>query len=157
MKHDWVALETEYIQTKISYRQMAEKYNISLGNIFNYGKKNKWVEKRKQYHDKVIAKTVNKTANFQSNKLAKLIKSADKMAGVIDGIFDDTKQFNRHIVDKGERVFKKIDTKSIRDLTAAMKDLTAVIRDLNNLPMQTDKQEAIEVILKNGMDDKWSE
>ena len=37
-------------------------------------------------------------------------------------------------------MFKKIDTKAIRDLTTAMKDLTAVIRDLNDLPSYKDRE-----------------
>lgn len=139
---DWKKLEIEYASTEISYAKMAKKYGIPPRVIAYHAKNKKWVEKRKKYKDKLATKAVNMAAEADAKKLAKVITSADKMADVIEKVFQDTEQFHRHIVqtrdgdqwDAEERVFEKIDTKAIRDMTASLKDLTSVLRSLHNLP-----------------------
>lgn len=146
--HDWTALEAEYITTKTSYRKLAEKYGISSRTITDYAKKHNWVEKRKRYCGNVVAETVAHSTKSDVNKLVSLIESADTMAGVINAVVSDTKQFNRHIVQKKEghsewseeRVFKKADTKAIRDIVASLKDLTSVIRNLNDIPTMAESE-----------------
>ena len=71
-------------------------------------------------------------------KLVSLQQSADAMSTAIARVFDDADQFHRHLVtsdfETEERVYKKIDTKAIRDLTGAMRDLAIVLRNVYNIP-----------------------
>ena len=39
-----------------------------------------------------------------------------------------------------ERLYDKVDTKAIKDLTGALKDMTLVLRNLNNLPTQAEAE-----------------
>ena len=57
--------------------------------------------------------------------------------------FEDEKQFNRYIVSEGcgdgfsetsEKIFDKVDTKALKDLTGVLKDLTGLMRDFYNIP-----------------------
>lgn len=61
------------------------------------------------------------------------------MGEVIADIFTDAEQFKRHLIPDGdysvkEKVFHKVDTKAIKDLTGALKDLAAVMRNIYDLP-----------------------
>jgi hypothetical protein len=99
-----------------------------------------------------VAETVRKVEARSSAKTAdqllRLKESAEKMSEVIVHIFDDAQQFYRHLVQEGdggsfgtdERLFRKADTKAIKDLTGAMKDLAAVIRNVNDLPTVQEAQ-----------------
>lgn len=139
---DWKQIKTEYITTDTSYRKLAKKHNIPMSTLTRIAIKEQWVEARERYKNKVVAKTVEKMANKEANKLAKIRTAADNMADVVTEIFDDPEQFHRHLVQVGvgksfdtvERVYNKIDTKAIKDITATLKDLSAVLRNIYDLP-----------------------
>ena len=67
---------------------------------------------------------------------------------MIEGVFEDGQQFHRHLVqvrqDKDEwpeeRIFDKVDSRAIKDLTGALKDMTQVLRNLYNLPTQAEAE-----------------
>jgi hypothetical protein len=144
---DWEALKTEYITTNTSYRKLAAKYGISSVTLSNHGTAEKWVEAKRQFKNKVMAKAIGNAQAREVKKLSRLRSAADQMAGVIDNVFKDTQQFNRHIVqtrdgdqwDAAERVYEKADAKAIKDLASAIKDLTAAMRNLYDLPTITEK------------------
>lgn len=141
-ERDWKQIKTEYITTDISYRKLAAKYNVPMSTLTRIAIKEKWVEGRERYKNKVVAKTVEKMATKEANKLAKIRTAADNMADVVAEIFDDPEQFRRHLVQVGvgknfetvERVYNKVDTKAIKDITATLKDLSAVLRNIYDLP-----------------------
>lgn len=159
-KNKLAKIKTEYITTDTSYRKLARKYKIPVKIISDAGKAEKWVEEKRQYNHKLSTETVKKICDEESDKLASLIKSADALAEVIQRAMEDPNQFNRVIVTKTikdkveqgnktqetiknefeERIVSKVDTKAIREMTAAIKDLTIVIRNLNNLPTQAEAE-----------------
>lgn len=139
---DWKQIKTEYITTDTSYRKLAAKYEVPMSTLTRIAIKEKWVDAKERYKNKVITKTVEKMANKEANKLAKIRTAADGMAEVVAGLFDDPEQFHRHLVQVGqgkafdtvERVYDKIDTKAIKDVTAALRDLSAILRNVYDLP-----------------------
>lgn len=139
---DWKKIKTEYITTDISQRKLAAKYNIPLSNITRRCKAEKWVEQREQYKSTVTAKAVEKTANKNANRLARLMATTTKAIDVAARAFDDEQQFNRYLVETGpkdyretvEQTFAKVDTKALRDLTTVLKDLTGLMREFYNIP-----------------------
>lgn len=149
---DWESIKTEYVTTKISYRALADKYGISCRTVFARGKREGWVQERQKHKDAVVARMVRnvqrKEASDGAKRLLQMRSAADSMSGVIAGAFDDAEQFHRHLVSirdgemtrTEERVFRKLDTKAVRDLTVAMRDLTAVLRDLYDLPTLTERE-----------------
>lgn len=140
---DWKKIETEYITTLKSYRDLAAQFDISFRSVCVYGKDHSWTDKRKKYRENVVAKAVAKTADREAGKLAKLISAADKASEAVERALSDEKQLYRYIVteknaegaeETNEYIFKKTDTKALRDIVACLKDLTTVIRNVNNLP-----------------------
>ena len=163
---NWEIIKTEYITTDISHRKLASKYSVPLSNIQRRSKAENWVDCRSQYKAKVTSKTLEKSANRESNRLAKLMDVTSKAIDVLAKTFEDNDQFNRYIVERKEKyafpayqgddtgeegevstkdllaektwseeqIFKKTDTKAIKDMTAALKDLTGLMRDFYNIP-----------------------
>lgn len=140
---DWNPIRTEYITTKCSYRQLSEKYGVSIGNISKTSVRERWKEQREQFTKKTFKKAEEKAANQEANRLARLITATTKAIDVAMEAFEDEMQFNRYIVTEGlgggatettEREFAKVDTKALKDLTGVLKDLTALMRDFYNIP-----------------------
>lgn len=151
---DWESIKTEYITTDISYRNLAEKHGVGLSTLCKRAGKEHWHQGRIKHNNKIVTKAADKIANRKINKLANLQQAADSMSTVITSVFHDAEQFNRHLVqvkykgdqteDDGtvhyvetenveERVYKKFDTKAIRDMTASIKDLALAVRNLYGL------------------------
>lgn len=140
---DWVAIKAEYIATTISQRELAEKYGVSHSTIRRRCEKESWVAARERYERDVSAKVAQKNANKEVNRLSRLIDATTKAIDVAMEAFEDEKQFNRHIVyesplpgvsEAKERVFAKVDTKALKDLTGVLKDLTGLMRDFYAIP-----------------------
>lgn len=145
-KPDWNAIRAEYLTSSISYRDLADKWGVSFRTLADHARKEKWAEGRTGYRNTVTKKTVQKvaaaTAADNAGKLVRLQQAADSMSKVIQDIFTDTEQFNRHIIqtrdgdtwDADCRIMDKVDTKAIKDLTGALKDLAGVMRNIYDLP-----------------------
>ena len=50
---DWIKIKNEYINGNISYRKLAEKYNVTVRQIANVAKAENWVELRKEQRNKI--------------------------------------------------------------------------------------------------------
>lgn len=143
---NWDEIKVAYIKSGLSYRKIAAKYGISFSTVQQKGVSEGWTKQKKEYKSRLIEKTVQKMiekeSEKQANRLQKIQVSADKMADVIERVFDDTKQFYRHLVTTmkdGEmsvecRTEAKVDTKAIRDLTSSLKDLAIVLRNVYDIP-----------------------
>lgn len=62
MAVDWLRIKTEYINGGISYRKLAEKYNVSASALMQRASKEKWAKEREQQQSKTEAKTKQKAA-----------------------------------------------------------------------------------------------
>lgn len=157
---DWTAIKTEYITTRTSQAKLAEKYGVSARHLSRMSVEEGWVEQRRQFVEKTVAKSVSKACERDSGRLAKLMDTTGRAVDVVTKAFEDANQFNRHLVERRERyaepqieesgdgdvtavqerqwveeqVFRKVDTKALKDLTAVLKDLTALMRDFYNIP-----------------------
>ena len=150
---DWEAVQAEYIASEISLRDLGKKHGIPRATIEKRCTSEGWVAKRKAYKQKAVEKAVADCVDVEAERLGKIIVSAQKMADVLEGVFDDDKQFYRHIVtdtfigDDGgkdivtvEKEFEKADSRAIKDLTSALKDMTLVLRNLYSLPTQAERE-----------------
>lgn len=81
---DWNAIKTEYITTRASYRQLAEKYGVSRVQIGNKGKKENWVELRRQHLDKRLAKTLDADAKKTADRMTRIQNATDKLLTKIE-------------------------------------------------------------------------
>lgn len=133
-KVDWAAMRAEYISSRVSYRELAEKYGVSSAMVCKKAKKEKWVELRKKAGEKGIAKVMQKTADKTASNAA---IAADLKHSLLVRLQKIEKQFPRNATEV--RLFKegKVTVFKIRDLTAAYKDLTedmtAAVTQTNDL------------------------
>ena len=160
MAVDWQTIKTEYITSNTSYRKLCQKHGVSYTTLSNRAVNEGWVEERTQYRTKTLSKTLEKSANREANRLARLMDTTSKAIDVTVKAFADEQQFNRYLIERKEKycvpdieesgdgdvtavserqwteeqIFKKIDTKALRDLTSALKDLTGLMRDFYNIP-----------------------
>ena len=119
---DWLAIKTEYITTDTSYRKLAQKYGVSVTQICNVGREEKWVEQREQFLNKTTAKTIEKISQQEANRAARIHSVADKLLNKIEAMVDAE---------------DLLDSKGIRALTAAVKDL----KEIQSVRSELDKQE----------------
>lgn len=154
-KVDWIKLKTEYASSTISYRKMADKYGISFNTLKDHAGIDKWAEARKKFTNTVTKKTIQSLASKKASTCVKQLRrvagAADTATAMIERMMRDADQFRRHliIVKKGvgtgrgeyeenqeveERIYDKVDTKSLKEFTGALKDLATVIRNVNGLP-----------------------
>ena len=134
-KPSWDELKSEYATTEQSYRTLAEKYKLSFSTLTKMAKKHKWTEARQKYREELVTKTVEKTANDKSDKLALIAQAADKMGETIARVMDDKDQFFRRIDEElhVEYSSKKADSKAIKEMTSAIKELTSIFRNIYNI------------------------
>ena len=151
---DWSEIRLAYVTSVKSYRQIAIDHNVPIGSVQKVGKEQKWPELRQEYQQKAAKIALENEVNNEGERLSKIIRAANAMSDVIDGIFRDKDQFYRHLVQDEvydhdsdcliktteERIYEKVDSRAIRDLTGALKDMTMVLRNLYNLPTQAEAE-----------------
>lgn len=153
MDINWDALKTLYATTQLSLNDLAKREGLKLHTVQERSRKDGWVAARMAFRTQAVAQAVDLAVDNEANRLAKIISAANSMASVIEAVYNDPEQFQRHVVvdtvmdeDGGkdvltvEKQFRAVNTKAIRDMTAAIKDMTLVLRNLHNLPTQAEAE-----------------
>lgn len=147
-KIDWEAIKTEYVTSDISQRALIEKYKVNNVDLAKHSKNEKWVEERKKYKAKATSKAIAKSCNKRANELAGVLDAAFNIRDTIVSATKDPDQFNRYLVQYGsgkdfdteERLYNKVDTKAIREMTQALKAVEDLIRSIGNIPTEAELQ-----------------
>lgn len=146
---DWGKIESDYMANRLSYREIAEKYRVSLSSVARHGRKNGWPEKREQFADRVNTrarqKAEYKKASRRAEALMRLDELAEKLLLELEVAMDDDDQLYRHVlyVSKGqqdEKVLEKLDTKAAKDMTETLRTLVEVLRDVKEMPGKLDAE-----------------
>ena len=140
---DWKTIETEYVTTDISHRQLAEKHGIGRSRLSQYASKEKWKEKRDKHRAKTVSKAVNAIGAKQAERTAKLI-------GVSDLLLDKVKS----LLEADEELL--VDTSIMKDVSVILKNL----KDIQMIRSEADlrEQEArIEKLRREAEPDKGAE
>jgi hypothetical protein len=68
----WEKIRNEYITAvpKRSYRELAAKYKVSPSQVGVQGRKEKWVQLRKEHWDKITTKSLQKTVDQIAEEIA---------------------------------------------------------------------------------------
>lgn len=119
---DWHAIKAEYVTTDIGYRGLSKKYGASVSTIHRRAKDERWGEQREHYHNRVATKTLNKIAEQEANRVARLHKVTDTLMNIIE-----------ERINSGE----ELSTKDLRALIASVKDL----KDIQDIRYAKDEEE----------------
>lgn len=118
---DWEKLKLEYIQTKTSYRKLAEKHGVSFDTLKNHAVAEGWNKLKQQAQEKATTKIINSVAKNIAKKNKKIDAVADKLLDKISDLLDNC----------------ELDTQGIKHLTSAVKD----IKDIKGVKSDIDLKE----------------
>lgn len=115
---DWVSIKTEYINTQIGFRGLADKYSVSKNTIAKKAKEEGWAEERDRQRDRIGTlvgqKTAEAVSDLQADRIAQLLSAGQKAARLLNSRLDQ-------MADDG-----KIKTYEVKAITEALKN----VRDL---------------------------
>ena len=151
-KTDWEAIRAEYISdSKCTYRSLAEKYGVSANAIAVRSRGENWRQQRRDRSESISRMIIEKRTQEDVERFLQVSNTAQALVDRIEAAVNDEKQFYRYIVDscepsfdesldgkplpmKSEAVFSKMDTKSLREMTAALRDALEILRRANRIP-----------------------
>ena len=142
-KTDWTEIEKDYLESGLSYAQLAEKYGVSLAALKKQASRKGWAKKRSGSEQK---------AERVETALAKVSPQEMSPEHVTtgDSVLNketETQRFNRIVDGMLDRVEDAIcivnpsDAASIKLLTAALKDLRD-LKHLNRTELDIEEQRA---------------
>lgn len=139
---DWEAIKAEYVTTNISQKKLAEKYGVSRNAVQYRCAVERWGEQRREHRDRVMEKTSQRMSDAAAERMALLMGGTDKLLTAVLESLEDGEQFHRYLVkvkEDGdsftrEEVFRKADTKAMKDTAVLLEKLTGITRDLYGLP-----------------------
>lgn len=141
-KIDWESIRSEYVTTNISQKKLAQKYGVSKNTLQYRCAVERWAEQRRQHRDRIMEKTSERLSDAAAERMVQLMGGTDKMLSATLEALDDPEQFYRYLVKEKadgetytkEEVFRKADTKAMKDMTLLLEKLTGLTRDLYGLP-----------------------
>ena len=135
MKPNWKTIRYEYVTTGQSYRDLAEKYQVSMTTLSKRAKREGWPEMRKINDDKVTMKALEAYNEKEIQRRLDLMEAADVLLERVALVY---------------ALNPELDVRDIRGLAAALKD----IKDVKNTEADIREQEAkIKKLQKDASDD----
>ena len=111
---DWKTIETEYVTTDISHRELCEKYGICRSTISKKASEDKWTEKRNKHRANTVSKAVNAVGKSQAEQTAKLFKASGLLLDKVQSLLEE----NEEIL---------ADTSSMKDVSIIIKNLKDIL------------------------------
>lgn len=142
-KIPWDEIRTKYIAGRQSCRELAEEYGIRAKMVSDRCAKEGWRADRKAYRESTGKKALAQASRAQARELAGLLRASDRMVQELERLLQDNEQFYRYLSGEEtteERVFKKADTKAMRNVATALREMTSVMRNLYGLPTQAEAE-----------------
>jgi len=87
-RHDYDALEREYVSGDMSLRQLAKDHGMSHSLIMTKSMKEKWAEKREQFRDRSSESAMTFMADRQAYRISREMELKDKAIDVIEQALD---------------------------------------------------------------------
>ena len=79
-KPDWDLLHKEYMESDISYTDLAKKHGVSYRHLTQRGREENWPNDREKTRKKAVSKTSDIIATRQAKSIANLMTAADKLS-----------------------------------------------------------------------------
>ena len=139
---DWTAIETKYVEGDMSLRTLAQEQGISPSALRRRAWTQGWSEKRRLFREQKARAEPGGAQAKDGGALDKLICATERLTDAALRALGDEEQFCRWIVSDGggaaksteERIFRKLDTKSLKEMAGVLKELTELTRDFYSVP-----------------------
>lgn len=160
MKYDWAKIEQEYVSGKMTMEGLAKKYGIPNSSFRKYANGHKFKEKRTEYGQKVAERALARAQARDARTLGNLSSALDKAARLLNKYVADEKTLHTKIVNHmdgslEEVKVEKLDTKALRDMTAAMREVSAAIKLLQpEKESDTGDREGVIVLTEREVDEE---
>lgn len=144
----WAAIREEYRSSELSLKKLSEKYGVSRSTLQRRCAREGWAAQREQYRAE---------GSLTGDTAWLLEETAKKILKQLQADFEDQQQFHRYLVkprgteEPEEQIFEKLDTKSLKEVTAALKDLKALLRQTEEEP-----EGSLRVVFEAG-EEEWNE
>lgn len=160
--NDIESIKLEYITGCETLRALCRKHGLPERFLESRGSREKWVRQREEYRRSIRDRVLEKKSEEETEKLLQLANSTEKAVALAAKSFEDPDQFNRYLVsekvryaegegsDHGdnvvqrqwteERIFKKTDTKALKEMTGVLRDLTGLMREFHGLPTKAEAE-----------------
>lgn len=110
---DWIKIRTEYVtEPGSSYRELCDKYHVSMTALSVRAKKEGWVAQKQKYRETLVTNNLKSAEKNAMRYRNVLYRAAARVAEQIDGLVKDASMTD----------LAKIGLKP-RDITGAIKDL----------------------------------
>lgn len=86
---DFSKLKKEYLKGGISYRKLAEKYDVPLSTLKTVAGKEGWVELRNQTKTKTDLKTIEIISDGEAERARRLLSASDRLLDRIEEIIEE--------------------------------------------------------------------
>lgn len=142
---DWQRLKAEYIAGGISYRKLAEKYDVPFSNLKRIATRDGWYSLREQAETEATTKMVKNCAAKQAERMNRLFSAADELLSFVEKLIGSLKSDDI-----------QLDKSILKTLSATMKD----IKDIQGVkaPLELEEQQMrLELLKKQAVSEKASE
>lgn len=140
---DWVAIRAEYISTRISTRDLAQKHGVKYSTLRNRAIREEWSKARNDYTSILVAKMEQKTAeavsDVQADRVAELMSAGAKAARMLSAQLD-------RMEDSG-----KVKTYEVKAITESLKNIRDLYKD-NAADRQKNTMEKLDDLLREMRD-----
>lgn len=155
---DWNELRVRYITGSMNLKQLADEAGISYSQVSKHASQERWREQRKQFGKNAANDAL---ASARARAQADIERAMETTSGLLKVAADalkDKDQFRRYLVvrtdgsggsETTEEVFRKVDTKAIKELTEAVDKLTAMLRVFYDEPTEEEKLQRESIKLRN--------
>ena len=143
----WGRLREEYVRSDLSLKKLAEKHGVSRRQLERRCAREGWAAQRERASG----------GSLTEDTARRLTEAVERALEVVREALEDEQQFHRYLVkprgteEPEEQIFEKLDTKSLKEVTAALKDLKALLRQTEEEP-----EGGLRVVFEAG-EEEWNE
>ena len=133
---DWEKIKLEYITADVSYRELSEKYGVSLSSLSKTAVKDKWSKQRSKHRKKIATKVQQKIVNKKVRELEKEIGIAEAISDILHAAVSHPDQFIAICEEDGK---ERYSFGRINDALDALKKLEGSKRSLYGILSEKEK------------------
>lgn len=126
----WRKMRIEYVKGNTTYKQLAQKYQLSESYIRKRASKEGWTKRRSDLDTKTEQKVLERVSDARAREFELIAQVNDQMDVVLDHLL----QF---IADQPPKKYD--DLRGVESITKAIAQVVQTKRDLYNIPSEVDK------------------